>query len=97
MIIHSSDLLGTAILEAEKAVEGMNKLRTSPMNGVEIFRVVESKLTEALAEVRLARWGLMRRNPAFDDRDSDLWLGEEYNAIDQAGRCASIPRYEIGT
>ena len=85
MLISSNDLLGTARVAATGAANTIEAVRNGGRERpLADLRFIEGKLTQALAEVRAARWGIERKAPQFDDRDLDLLIEREVIAIHSA-------------
>jgi hypothetical protein len=87
MLISSADLLGTARIAAERGAAAVRHVReNNPVNPLDDLAYAEARLTQALAEVRAAKWGIARRMPQFDAKDLDLLLDAEAAAIGEGRR-----------
>lgn len=82
--VYSSDLIGTAMVAAQSAARECEIARKADMDTLAHLGQAEKRLTQALAEVRAARWGVVRRMPNFDQEDLGLVLDAEEAAITAA-------------
>ena len=93
MLISSADLLGTARVAARLAASQIEQARDESPHPLTHLAVAESRLVQALAEVRAASWGIRRRSPSFDDGDLSLILdAEEAALVAAAGVIPSSPK-----
>ncbi len=84
---YSSDLLGTARTATAVAVIKIDRVRDNDLLGYSVTETLDSAeayLTQALAEVRAARWGVERRMPNFDSQDLNIVLDAEQRALRHA-------------
>ena len=81
MHISSADLMGTAAVAAQVAADYISTARNNSTEPMSALDVAESRLVQALIEVRAAKWGITRRMPQFDDQDLNWLLAAEAAVI----------------
>ena len=82
MHVSSNDILARAELSAHAAAETiMAANEGEPIGRVDELRLAEAKLAQALAAVRVAAFGISRKNPSFDAEEWTLLVEQEVEAI----------------
>lgn len=73
------------IIAAQRAAHSsLHALERAALVNTEDLATAEAKLVEALVDVRIARFGIHRKNPNFDAVDLAILIDKEVTAIREA-------------